>query len=209
MVSVAQKEFGYANGSTSAKPIFIANVTTAIDFTDSRLGTLVRRLQTAGIYSDTLVIVCAKHGQGPIDPTLVRKIAPATLQNATSVNFAQVTADDGANIWLADPTIVNVNKAKQDLLTAKSEAGIFGILAGPEVYQNGFDDSRLDPRVPYLIVISEPGVIYTSPTASKVMEHGGLNPDDRATALFLQQSKPRSPSNHREGFQLADCDHCS
>lgn len=114
--SVAQKEFGYLNGSTSAKPIFHPNVTASLDFTDSRLGTLVNSMKTAGIYNSTLLIVCAEHGQAPIDPTTVKKIDPQTLQNATSIQFAQVTADDIALIWLVDSTIANVNQAKAAFL---------------------------------------------------------------------------------------------
>ena len=125
----------------------------------------------------------AKHGQSPIDPSLTKLIAPATLQNATSVEFAWVTSDDGAYIWLKDASEANVNKAKADLLAYKP-AGVARILAGYEVYQAGFGDPRFDPAVPDLIVISQIGVIYASVTASKNMEHGGVNPDDLTVAMF-------------------------
>lgn len=159
-------------------------MTAAIDVIDSNLGKLIDRMKAAGTYSSTLLIVCAKHGQAPIDPNLLHKIDPQTLQNATSVQFAQVTSDDIGLIWLADPTIENVNQAKADLLAQASKAGIASILAGPEVYQHGFGDPRLDPRVPDIIVRVVPGVIYTSP-GFKLMEHGGINPDDLTTAIFV------------------------
>lgn len=181
---MAQKGFGYLNGSTSSAPIFGPNLTDALSFTDSRLGTLVSRLKTAGIYSNTLLIVGAKHGQSPINPNLSKLVPPAVLQNATTVEFAQVTADDGAYIWLVDPTIENVQKATADLLASK-QAGVASILSGNEIYQNGFGDPRFDPRVPDIIVISQIGIIYASPTAQKNMEHGGLNPDDLTVALFV------------------------
>ena len=184
-VSVAQKGFGYLNGSTSAAPIFGPNLTHAIAFADSRLGTLVQRLQAAGIYQSTLLVVTAKHGQSPIDPTLSKKIPAAVLQNSTTVTFAQVTADDGAYIWLDNPTTANVNKAKSDLLAAAATNGVASILAGTEIYQHGFGDPHLDPRVPDIIVISKIGIIYASPTAAKNMEHGGVNPDDLTVALFV------------------------
>lgn len=142
-------------------------------------------MKTAGTYSSTLIILCAKHGQGPIDPSTLRKIDPSALQNATKIDFVHVTSDDVALIWLTDPTIANINQAKSDLLAAGSNAGIASVLAGPEVYMHGYGDPRLDPRVPDIIVRVIPGVIYTSPTASKVMEHGGINPDDLTTALFV------------------------
>jgi hypothetical protein len=141
-------------------------------------------LQAAGIYSSTLLIIGAKHGQSPINPNQSKLIDPSVLQNATSVEFLQVTADDGAYIWLANPTPENVAKAQSDLL-ASPTAGVARILSGTEIYQNGFGDQRLDSRVPDLIVISEIGVIYASVTASKNMEHGGVNPDDLTVALFV------------------------
>ena len=141
-------------------------------------------MKTAGTYSSTLIILCAKHGQSPIDPTTLKKIPTAALQNATNVKFAHVTADDVALIWLEDPTTANVNQAKKDLLSASSKTGVARILAGSEVYMHGFGDPRLDPRVPDLVITVIPGVIYTTST-SKVMEHGGTNPDDLTTALFV------------------------
>jgi hypothetical protein len=184
-VSVAQKAAGYKNGSTSAKPIFTDNITAAIDFIDTGLGNLISKLKTAGTYQETLLIVTAKHGQTPIDPTTSKKIAPGTIQNATSVEFAQITADDIGLLWLADQTPANVAKAKSDLLAARSNLSISYILSGEEIYQNGFGDPKFDPRVPDLIMVPTSGVIYASPTASKVMEHGGFNGDDLKVALFV------------------------
>ena len=187
-VSVAQKGFGYLNGSTSEKPIFGPNLTDALDFTDNRLGGLIDKLKGANIYDCTLLIVSAKHGQSPIDPTLSIKIPTAVLQNATSVEFAYVTADDGAYIWLVDPSPDNLNQAKSDLLKSNSTM-VAQIYAGSEVYQNGFGDPRYDPRVPDLVVRSKIGVIYASPTAAKNMEHGGINPDDLTVAMFVHNPK--------------------
>jgi len=185
LFSVAQKEYGYLNGSTSAKPIFNPNVTAALDIIDANIGTLVARMKTAGTYSSTLLIVCAKHGQAPIDPNTLHLIDPSAITNATNVSLAQVTSDDIGLIWLTDPTIENVNQAKSDFIKAGASIGIRDVIAGPEVWQHGYGDPRLDPRVPDIIIQVTPGVIYTSVTATKVMEHGGLNPDDLTTAIFV------------------------
>jgi len=185
LFSVAQKEYGYLNGSTSAKPIFNPNVTAAIDVIDANIGTLISRMKTAGTYSSTLLIVCAKHGQAPIDPTTLKYIDPSAINNATNVSLAQVTSDDIGLVWLTDPTIENIAQAKSDFLKAGASIGILSVLAGSEVWMNGYGDPRLDPRVPDIIIQVIPGVIYTSVTATKKMEHGGLNPDDLTTAIFL------------------------
>ena len=160
-------------------------MTASLDVIDTNLGILVDRMKTAGTYSSTLLIVCAKHGQGPIDPTLLNKIDPQTINNATSVAIDHVTSDDIGLIWLTDPSIANINQAKKDFLAAGAKAGIMNVIAGPEVWMHGYGDPRTDPRVPDIIIQVVPGVIYTSPTASKVMEHGGINPDDLLTALFV------------------------
>lgn len=160
-------------------------MTTALDSIDAHLGTLVDRMKSAGTYSSTLIIVCAKHGQAPIDPNSLHLIDPSAINNATSVALSQVTSDDVGLVWLADPTIENVNQAKADFIKAGASIGILNVLAGPEVWQNGYGDPRLDPRVPDIIIQVIPGVIYTSVTATKVMEHGGLNPDDLTTAIFV------------------------
>jgi hypothetical protein len=146
-------------------------------------------MKSAGTYDSTLLIVTAKHGQSPIDPSLSKKIDPASIQNATSIEIDQVTADDGALLWLHSPTVSNIQQLKSDLLASASKLGISRILSGSEIYQNGFGDPKLDPRVPDIIVISQPGVIYASPTASKIMEHGGLNDDDLTVALFVHNPK--------------------
>src|SRR5271170_586316 len=131
-----------------------------------------------------MLIVSAKHGQSPIDPTL-------TLNNASSVEFACVTADDGAYIWLVNPTPENFVEAKSDLLSY-APAGVARVLAGLEVYQHGFGDNRIDPRVPDLVVISKIGVIYASVTASKNIEHGGVHPDDLDVSLFVHNPNLRA-----------------
>ena len=156
-----------------------------MDVVDANIGTLVNRMKQAGIYSSTLLIICAKHGQAPIDPTKLRKIDPQTLINATSVSIDYLTTDDIGLVWLTTPTIENINQAKSDLLAAKDIAGISNVYAGPEVWQHGFGNPLLDSRVPDLIIVVNEGVIYTSPTAAKVMEHGEINPDDVSTAIFV------------------------
>jgi len=188
-VSVAQKNFGYKPGSTSSNPIFTNELLGALDFTDQHLDTLIDALKKADTYHETLLIVTAKHGQSPIDPSLSKKIAPSSIQAASSVQFAQVTADDGAYVWLVDATLANINKAKEDLLAAATTLGIARVLAGNEIYQNGFGDPKFDPRVPDLIIITKPGIIYAKPTAIKIAEHGGINDDDLTVALLIHNPK--------------------
>src|ERR1700683_2439734 len=41
-----------------------------IEFVDASIGQIVSALQTAGLYDSTLLIITAKHGESPIDPSL-------------------------------------------------------------------------------------------------------------------------------------------
>src|SRR5262245_19063160 len=50
----------------------------ALDFIDSGIGQFVNKLQTKGIFENTVVIITAKHGQTPIDPTQ-RLIVDSTI----------------------------------------------------------------------------------------------------------------------------------
>jgi hypothetical protein len=56
-----------------------------------------------------------------------------------------------------------------------------------EIVANGFGNPWLDSRTPDVIIKVEPGVIYT--TASKIAEHGGLNPDDLDVVMFASNPK--------------------
>jgi arylsulfatase A-like enzyme len=94
-VSVSQKAYGYQADLTPS-----ANLTQAFKQVDSRLGELVATMKQAGTYDDTLIVVFAKHGQSPIDPTLVRKIPHSTLLDVIGVPTVQDASDDASYIWL-------------------------------------------------------------------------------------------------------------
>jgi hypothetical protein len=55
-----------------------------------------------------VLIVTAKHGQSPIDPSLVKKLKPSVVSDAISAFLkdssepAQLTGDDSLLIWLKD-----------------------------------------------------------------------------------------------------------
>jgi hypothetical protein len=69
---------GYLDAAAAPSPMVAA----ALDDVDSALGSLYNGLQAANILNTTAFIVTAKHGQAPIDPTLLKKIDPANLTNA-------------------------------------------------------------------------------------------------------------------------------
>jgi Type I phosphodiesterase / nucleotide pyrophosphatase len=153
-----------------------------LDFVDQSLGRIVRELHAQGLYDSTLIIICAKHGQSPIDVTKHRNIGggqPGTLLGA---NEAFDISDDGSLIWLASPSLTP--SVVQLLSQPQNQAllGIQEIFAGQSL-RNKFNDPTRDPRTPDIILKVDTGVIFTGGT--KLSEHGGFNEDDVHTALLL------------------------
>src|SRR5215467_3354329 len=70
-VSVAQKDAqgGYLDAAATPSPLLQG----ALDHTDQSVGKMLDALRNAGLFSSTAIILTAKHGQSPIDPSL-RKI---------------------------------------------------------------------------------------------------------------------------------------
>lgn len=193
-VSVAQKSFGYKDAQ--ADPT--ATVESAFNYIDARFGKLVATLKKAGIYQDTLIFFGAKHGQAPIDPKTLKKIDPSKLTAAAGVPLAHATTDDIGLLVLKNQA--DAPKAKANLLKQAKSLNIKKVLIQNEIIQNGYGNNRLDPRVPDVIVIPEQGTIYASPTASKVEEHGGFNPDDVDVALLVTSPRLHSHVEKRKVF---------
>jgi len=116
-VSVAQKlpVGGYTDSQGSPS----AAIQEALAHTDQSIGSMVQALRTQNLLSSTLIIVTAKHGQSPIDPTKRQIVADGTIPDLiNSVQpglLAQVTQDDASLIWLTDQT-------KTDAVVAKPTA---------------------------------------------------------------------------------------
>jgi hypothetical protein len=214
-LSVAQKATvatggGYLDADFTPGP----QVAGAIDYLDDALGRIVSELKERNLYSSTVIIVTAKHGQSPTDHTkLVKngdtlsKLLEANSyldpngnfgQNATTsgnlndgtglVDTGMVQTDDVGLIWLHDRTQLD---AAVTTLKDNLSCNAPGICAdGPAAYilYGPSLASRFgDPalgRTPDIIVQPNPGVIYTSSTA-KDEEHGGNAPDDSHLGLVV------------------------
>jgi hypothetical protein len=182
---------GYEPGSTSDKPIFTPQLQGAIQSVDQAIGSMRHELQKEGKLASTTIIITAKHGQSPIDPSKLHLIGHAVTKVLTDagVTPAFVIDDDVALIWMTPAP-----KATQEQETAKAVAALEAsksagnpariqtILSGPALIKQ-FGDPTKDPRTPDIIVQPIPGTIYSSSTA-KVMEHGGFAADDTHVALL-------------------------
>lgn len=173
---------GYLDAAGTPSP----ELQDALDFVDQSIGKFVAALKTANIFEETVVIVTAKHGQTPIDPTkrliVDRTIIPNLVNSVQTGLLAQATQDDVSLLWLNDQSKVNAVVAK--LNDNKAQAHIDTILSGNSLTKL-FGDPTKDPRTPDIIVLPELGVIYANPTATKLAAHGGFNDDDTHVALLI------------------------
>jgi len=177
---------GYEPGSTSSNPIFTPQLQGGIESVDAAIGSMVNELVGQGVMSSTTIIITAKHGQSPIDPSALAKIGHAETKVLTDagVTPALVTDDDVALIWLKDQS--QTNQAVQALNADKAGANtarIDYVLSGQALAAQ-FNSPLKDPRTPDIIVQPIPGTIYSTSSA-KVMEHGGFAEDDTHVALLV------------------------
>ena len=141
-----------------------------IKFVNASIGAMVAELKKQGLYSSTLIVITAKHGQSPIDPTRYLPIpgpngnngeSPATiiesfLPNSESpANSSGIgpTEDGVSLLWLADSS--NLEAAVSLIEANVAKAGIGQIYYGPTVAQM-FNPPGLppdgDPRTPDIVI---------------------------------------------------------
>jgi predicted AlkP superfamily pyrophosphatase or phosphodiesterase len=183
---------GYQNAAAEpGTPLFLE-----IEYVDAAIGDIVNALKNAGIYESTLLIVTAKHGGGPIDPT--RYVAdgantPATLlggaipysESPLNTTGIGATEDDVSVLWLKKG--VSVNEAVELLEKNAAAIGMGEILYGPLLavnYAVGGWEPGQDPRAPDIIVTPNVGVTYSGST-TMIEDHGGFAHDDTNVMLMV------------------------
>ena len=172
-----------------------------LDYVDGAIGSMVQKLQEQGLYDNTLVIVSAKHGQSPIDPSLRKAINGAPY--AATPGFAHDIEDDVALIWLQPETRADTLGPALDYLKSQSAALAITYLLTPEALAELYRDPATDSRTPDFIALPQHGVIYTK--GSKLAEHGGFSRDDRNVALLVSAPDiaPRAVDAPVETTQIA------
>jgi len=180
-VSMAQKTSGYADANGTPSTALAA----AMDSVDEGIGHLVEALSAAQLWSTTLFIVAASHGQSPIDPSLAVRypttLIPSLANEVQPGVVAAATQDAVALLWLTDPS--QTAAVAQHLIDKKDLAGIDRVISGAELAAV-YGDPATDPRVPDIFVVAKIGTIYTD-SHKKVAEHGGFSDDDRNVALLV------------------------
>ncbi|HVH08170.1 MAG TPA: alkaline phosphatase family protein [Gemmatimonadales bacterium] len=181
-VSVGQKTAGYADATGTPT----AALASSFAFVDASLGQFVDELARRDLLNTTAIIISAKHGQTPINRALRRVVDDnllTTVANSVASDLvAQVTADDIALFWLNDQSKA---AAVADALVAQASVlGITSTLVGDDL-RSLFNDPRKDARTPDVIGLPAAGVIYASPSAKKLAEHGGFHEEDIHVPLLV------------------------
>jgi hypothetical protein len=185
-----------AGGYKNAAALPSAELLKEIEYVDTAIGEIVSALQAAGIYNNTLLIITAKHGDSPIDPT--RYVAdgtntPATLlgnmipysESPLNPTGIGATEDDVSVLWLKKG--VSVNAAVKLLEQNATAIGLGEIFYGPSLalnYNVGGLEPGEDPRTPDIIVTPNQGVTYSGSTAM-IGDHGGFAHDDTNVVMLV------------------------
>jgi hypothetical protein len=215
-VSVGQKLIEKSNGVTGGYVDGIgtpsAALLTEFKFIDDSIGAFVDELKDKGLYDSTLIVITAKHGQGPIDPARyvpqkANGTTPATLlskagyipdsESTENANGIGPTEDDVSVLWLKHSSDTDAAvKILEDNASATTGIALGQIFNGPSLSLN-YNDPTVDPRTPDIIVTPNAGVVYTGSTA-KQSEHGGFGHDDTNVILLLANPLYRSKTVRAE-----------
>jgi hypothetical protein len=211
-VSVGQKliENGMKGGYLDAAGTPSTWLLNEFQFVDASIAAFVSELSKQGLLNSTLIVITAKHGQSPIDPsryvgqTIVGTSPVTLLSNAGFIPYSESTnnptgigptEDDVSLVWLSSSFDTS---AAVDVLEANASAttgiALGQIYYGPSLFLN-YNDPTVDPRTPDIIVTPNVGVTY-SHSHAKQAEHGGFAHDDTNVVLLLSnpQFKPRTVS---------------
>jgi hypothetical protein len=167
-------------------------------FVDASIAAFVSELQAKGLYDSTLIVITAKHGQSPIDPSLYvpqtrNYTSPATLlSNAGYIPYSESTnnptgigptEDDVSLLWLKSSRDTEASVKILEENASATGIGLGQFFYGPSLALN-YNDPTVDPRTPDIIVTPNVGVTYSGST-KKQAEHGGFAHDDTNVILLL------------------------
>jgi predicted AlkP superfamily pyrophosphatase or phosphodiesterase len=184
-ISVAQKLEG--NGYLDANGTPSSGLLDAFTHTDQSISKMLAALQQHGLRASTLIIVTAKHGDVPIDPTRLKhadlEFIPKTVSAIDKNLLARLNQDGSiALVWLADQK--RTAEVTAALRKIQTEAGIEEIYSGDSLKLR-FNDPESDPRVPDIIIQPNAGQIYVNPGSGFIAEHGGMTDADRHVPLLI------------------------
>jgi hypothetical protein len=195
---------GYLSDGTTPGPL----LSRALDYINDKVGDVLAALKQNGLDRSTVVILSAKHGQSPQDPSALTRIDDGAIVDALNAAWqaqhpdavqplvAFAVDDDAMLMWLNDRSDTATTFAKQFLLGHSgtgndinanprpyTQSGLSQIFAGADA-ASYFHVAPGDSRVPDVFGIAQYGTVYTG-GHGKIAEHGGANPQDRDVPLVV------------------------
>jgi hypothetical protein len=202
-VSVGQKLIEASNNVTGgyldAAGTPSAALLNEFQFVDASIAALVSKLKARGLYDSTLIVITAKHGQSPIDPSRYVPQTRAGIGTSPATVLATAgfipdsesplgsgigpTEDDVSLLWLKSSADTDASVTLLENNASASGIALGQIYYGPSLTLN-YNDPTKDPRSPDIIVTPNVGVTYSGSHA-KQAEHGGFAHDDTNVILLL------------------------
>ncbi|MDQ1657550.1 MAG: hypothetical protein QOD41_2633 [Cryptosporangiaceae bacterium] len=193
---------GYLADGVTPGPVLAG----ALDYVDREVGRFTAELAARGLGGDTAIILSAKHGQAPTIPAQLTRIDDGAIVDAMNAAWtaaghtAPLVAfsidDDAMLMWLTDRSgtatafarhfLAGYSGSGTDIAGAAkpfTSSGLATVYAGQSAAAF-IGTSTRDPRVPDLIGLTQPGVVYTGGTG-KIAEHGGNADADRHVPILL------------------------
>ncbi len=211
-VSVGQKlpVGGYADATGTPSPLLAG----AIAHVDASLSRFVKALKAHHLLDSTLIIVSAKHGQSPIDPSKL-----AMEDGSSPAVKGHFQTDDVGLLWLQDQSPTHVSDVVAELTDPVHRAAIFANVLPPgTIFSSNITSATSWPvlRRPHLRRpgrrcprakrggAADWGVIYSG-SGKKISEHGGWTLDDTHVALLLSNPglKQATVREHVSTMQVA------
>ena len=191
---------GYLPGGTVPGPLLVR----ALNYIDTEIGAMVARIQAQGLAGSTALIISAKHGQSPTDPTTLARVPDSPIISAINAAWTAAhpgakalvifsTDDDGMLLWLSDRSQAAADFVKNYLLTHSA--------AGNNVSGNPVTVSASGLKAVYAGAAS--AAFYRRPgQRSPAPGHHSASP---STASSTPAGRPRSPSTAGTTRRTATC----
>jgi len=194
---------GYLPGGAIPGPLLVR----ALNYINTEVGAMVSEIRAQGLAASTAIIISAKHGQSPTNPSDLARVPDGPIISAVKAAWTAAhpgagdlvifaTDDDGMLLWLSDRSQAAADFAKGYLLSHTAAGN--DINGNPvtvpasglsQVYAGGasadyFGVPSSDPRHPDVFGIAQHGVVYTGGKA-KIAEHGGAGQQDRNVPILV------------------------
>jgi hypothetical protein len=194
---------GYLPGGKVPGPLLVR----ALNYINTKVGAMVAEIRAHGLASSTAIIISAKHGQSPTNPSDLARVPDAPIIAAVNAAWTAAhpgvgalvifsTDDDGMLWWLSNRSQSAADFVKHYLLGHSAAgnniggnpvtvpaSGLTKVYAGAASAAY-FGVPNSDPRHPDIFGIVQHGVVYTGGEA-KIAEHGGAGFQDRNVPILV------------------------